>query len=87
MFIKKDVLYKHQQTQTPHSQEEDKMSYYSSPEEMYTIKSAKYKKEGDRYWAKAKSGESGYYYKKARNCYAEAKRNAERAKEAKGRTF
>lgn len=29
MFIKKDVLYKHQQTQTPHSQEEDKMSYYS----------------------------------------------------------
>ena len=48
-------------------QEEDKMSYYSSPEEMYTIKSAKYKKEGDRYWAKAKSGESGYYYKKARN--------------------
>ena len=54
---------------------------------MYTIKSAKYKKEGDRYWAKAKSGESGYYYKKARNCYAEAKRNAERAKEVKGRTF
>lgn len=30
------------------------MSYYSSPEEMYTIKSSKYKKEGDRYWAKAR---------------------------------
>ena len=59
------------------------MAYYKNPEEMYTKRADRYKREGDRQWAMAKNGEGDYHYGKARDCYREEAANRRRAEAAR----
>lgn len=59
------------------------MAYYKNPAEMFQKRAEKSKRMGDQHWAKAKNGEGGYHYGKARACYASAKSNTERAEKAR----
>lgn len=65
------------------------MGYYKNPAEMFSARADKYKREGDRYWARAKNGDGDFFYGKARACYAEAARNKQCAEQAKreGKTW
>lgn len=65
------------------------MGFYSSPEEMYSSRAARFKRDGDRHWAMAKSGDGGYHYGKARFCYGQAEANRAKAEQARatGATF
>lgn len=63
------------------------MAFYKNPEEMYTSRANRCQREADRHWAKAKNGEGGYHYSKARAYYAAAAAYRERAAAAKGRTW
>lgn len=58
------------------------MSYYNSPADMYSARSARFKRDGDRHWAKAKAGQGDYHYGKAKFCYAQSAANAEKAEQA-----
>lgn len=65
------------------------MGYYKSPEDMFTARANRFKRDADRHWAIAKSGGEGYHYTKAKFCYEQAVINqakAERA-HATGATF
>ncbi|MBR4863278.1 MAG: hypothetical protein IKU07_01775 [Oscillospiraceae bacterium] len=59
------------------------MAYYSTPEEMYTKRAEKYKREADRQWAMAKNGEGDYHYGKAKARYRQASENQAKAAAAK----
>ena len=57
------------------------MAYYKTPADMFEARAKKYKSSADQHWAMAKNGEGDYHYGKAKTCYNEAKKNAERAEE------
>ena len=59
------------------------MSFYKSPEDMYTTRANRFKRDGDRHWAKAKAGQGDYHYGKAKFCYEQASVNAAKAENAK----
>ena len=65
------------------------MSYYSSPEDMFSSRAARFKRDGDRHWAMAKNGQGDYHYGKAKFCYGQAFANIAKAEQAKqeGATF
>ena len=50
---------------------------------MYSARATRFKKQGDTFWARAKSGESGGFFGKAKNCYEQARINKERAEQAR----
>lgn len=59
------------------------MAFYKDPEAMFTAIADRFKRDGDYHWAKAKSGESGAHYGKAKKCYAEAEKNRQKAENAR----
>ena len=59
------------------------MGFFQSPEEMYKHRAARFKRDGDMHWAKAKSGDSDYHFGKAKKCYREAAENLKKAEIAK----
>ena len=58
------------------------MSYYKSPENMFSARANRFKNDGDRHWAMAKNGYGDYHYGKAKFCYKQASINHARAKQA-----
>lgn len=58
------------------------MSFYKNPEEMYTARANRFKRDADRHYAQAKAGEGGYHYTKAKAAYERAAVNQQRAAEA-----
>lgn len=63
------------------------MAFYKNPEEMYKARAKRFKEDGDRHWAMAKSGEGNFHYHKAKKCYDEEKYNKDKAKESKSRSW
>lgn len=63
------------------------MSFYKDFEEMYNARAKRFKKDADRHWAMAKSGEGDYHYTKAKEFYKEAEKNRIKAEESKGKSF
>ena len=63
------------------------MAFYKNPEEMYKARAKRFKADGDKHWAMAKSGEGNFHYRKAKKCYEEEKYNEDKAKESKGRSW
>ena len=63
------------------------MSFYKNPEEMYKARAKRFKEDGDRHWAMAKSGDGGFHYEKAKKCYDESKKNENKAKEVRGKRW
>lgn len=65
------------------------MSFYNSPEDMYTSRANRFQKDGNRHWAMAKQGQGDFHYGKAKFCYDQAAVNRERAEHARtsGATF
>ena len=65
------------------------MGYYKSPEEMFSSRADRFKRDGDLHWAMAKNGQGDYHYGKARFCYEQAAANRARAEHAytTGATF
>lgn len=59
------------------------MGFYKNPEEMYTARAERFRRDGNTHWAQAKNGEGGYHYTKARFCYEEAAKNAAKAEQAR----
>ena len=59
------------------------MLFYKNPEEMYKARAKRFKEDGDRHWAMAKSGNGKFHYGKAKKCYDESKRNEDKAREVK----
>lgn len=59
------------------------MAYYNTPEEMFTRRAESYKREGDRHWALAKSGQGDHHYGQARACYQQASQNRAKADSAR----
>lgn len=55
------------------------MGFYNNKKEMYEARAERFKRDGDRNWAKACSGEGGGYYGKARWCYEQAAENRAKA--------
>lgn len=65
------------------------MSYYKSPEDMFSSRADRFKRDGDRHWAMAKSGLGDYHYGKAKIYYEQAAANNAKAEYAHttGATF
>lgn len=65
------------------------MGFYKTPEDMYSARAKRFKRDADRHWAQAKNAEGDYHYGKARMCYQEAARNRAKAEQAgkTGATF
>lgn len=63
------------------------MAFYKNPEEMYTARANRFKSDGDRHWAQGKNGEGDWHFGKAKEKYAEAERNVQKAKESKGKKW
>lgn len=59
------------------------MGYYKNPEDMYTQRAARFKRDADRHYAQAKAGEGGYHYQKAKFAYERSAANAKKAEEAR----
>lgn len=59
------------------------MGFYKTPADMYDARANRFKRDGDRHWAQAKSGEGDYHYGKARMCYREAASNRAKAEQAR----
>lgn len=59
------------------------MGFYKTPEEMYSARAKRYEKDGKMNWAKAKNGEGGGFFGKAKKCFSEAERNKKLAVEAR----
>lgn len=59
------------------------MGFYKNPEEMYTARAERFRRDGNTHWAQAKNGEGGYHYTQARFCYEEAAKNATKAEQAR----
>ena len=55
------------------------MSFYTSPADMFSARADRFKKDGDRHWALAKSGQGDYHFGKAKYCYGQAALNREKA--------
>ena len=49
------------------------MAFYKNPDEMYKSRSKRFKEDGDRHCAMAKSDEGNFHYHKAKKCYEEEK--------------
>ena len=45
------------------------MSFYKNPEEMYTARAERFRRDGNTHWAQAKNGEGGHHYTQARIAY------------------
>lgn len=58
------------------------MAFYDSPADMFLARAKRFKKQGDEFWARAKNGEGGGFYGKAKKCYAQATLNKAKAEEA-----
>lgn len=56
------------------------MAFFKSPEDMYTARAKSFKAQGDAHWAQAKSGQGGFHYAEARDCYKAAAYNEANAK-------
>ena len=65
------------------------MGFYSSPEDMFSSRAKRFKRDGDRHWAMAKAGLGAYHYGKAKFCYDQSKANQLKAAQAaaSGATF
>ena len=59
------------------------MGFYQSPAHMYESRAAQFKRDADRHWAMAKSGEHPAHYAKARFCYEQAAANSAKAEQAR----
>ena len=55
------------------------MAFYKSFEDMYSSRADRFKREGDRHWAMAKSGCGEHHYQKAKSCYDQAALNRSKA--------
>lgn len=58
------------------------MSFYASPEAMYSARADNYRKCGNAHWAMAKSGYGDEHFGIARKAYDKARENEEKAKAA-----
>ena len=56
------------------------IAFFKSPEEMYAARAKSFKAQGDSHWAQAKSGQGGFHYAEARDCYEAAAYNKANAK-------
>jgi hypothetical protein len=63
------------------------MAFYKNPEEMYKARAKRFKSDGDRHWAQAKSGEGDWHFGKAKEKYNEAEINLQKANDAKGKDW
>lgn len=65
------------------------MSYYKSPEDMFSARANRFQRDGNRHWAMAKNGGGDYHSGKAKFCYDQAAANRARAQQAHatGATF
>ncbi len=59
------------------------MAFYKSPEDMYSSRARRFKRDGDRHWAMAKNGQGGHHYAQARFCYEQAQKNNAKAEHAR----